>query len=326
MTPPTAIDRSGYVHEALLYESDQHLLDVVVPFLEDGRRQGEALLVDVEPRTEALLREALARTDDVLFVEQDHRYGTPAAAIRGYLARFEQLLAGGASQIRAVGQIPDAAVATGWRAWGRYEAVVNHAYARVPVWGMCLYDARSTPADALGEVRCTHPRLTTSGAAHVPNADYQEPARWLAERPPPLPDPLERTSPVVELRDPWPHQARAAVGPLLDGRSADVAADLATATSEIVANARAHGRHPVQLRVWADDDRVVIAVDDRGSGPDDPHAGLVPPERRLGDGGLGLWIAHQLCSDVVMHRTDEGFRVRITADAPRHVDRLRRSS
>jgi hypothetical protein len=53
-------------------------------------------------------------------------------------------------------------------------------------------------------------------------------------------------------------------------------------------------------------------VSDRGSGPGDPYAGLLPPDpTERPTGGFGLWIVHQLCDRVVMSSVD-GFAVDVT--------------
>jgi len=75
------------------------------------------------------------------------------------------------------------------------------------------------------------------------------------------------------------------------------------------------GRRPVRLRVWAGPRRVVVAVTDRGTGPSDPFAGLLPAAR-FPDGGLGLWLIHQLCRDVTMSRDEDGFTIRLVAGKP----------
>jgi hypothetical protein len=57
----------------------------------------------------------------------------------------------------------------------------------------------------------------------------------------------------------------------------------------------------------------VVTVHDKGRGPADPLAGLIPapgniPDRRL---GLGLWAIHQLNIDVALRHADDGFTVRL---------------
>jgi hypothetical protein len=59
MGAPT--DRRGYVHEAVLYESDEEFLDVVVPFLQEGVAAGEPYLVALWASTTGLVRAASCR-------------------------------------------------------------------------------------------------------------------------------------------------------------------------------------------------------------------------------------------------------------------------
>jgi anti-sigma regulatory factor (Ser/Thr protein kinase) len=67
------------------------------------------------------------------------------------------------------------------------------------------------------------------------------------------------------------------------------------------------------VRIWATPGRIVVTVHDKGRGPADRLAGLVPApsnssDRRL---GLGLWAMHQLDIDVALRHTDDGFTVRL---------------
>jgi anti-sigma regulatory factor (Ser/Thr protein kinase) len=86
---------------------------------------------------------------------------------------------------------------------------------------------------------------------------------------------------------------------------------LILATNEAVANAIVHGQPPVVLRIWAQADRVTVTVTDTGTGPTDPFVGLLP-SAPTSDGGLGLWISHQLI-DVAHRRHAHGYTVRLTA-------------
>lgn len=86
--------------------------------------------------------------------------------------------------------------------------------------------------------------------------------------------------------------------------------------SEAVGNAILHGRPPVLVRGWGRPGRVVISVRDAGEGPSDPLVGLLPGDPDARDGGLGLWIAHQLCPETALSSTSGGFTVRFAAGEP----------
>lgn len=91
---------------------------------------------------------------------------------------------------------------------------------------------------------------------------------------------------------------------------------LTIGVSEVVTNAIVHGEPPVEVRAWEDHDRVVVTVDDAGPGPRDPFVGLVPPGDEVA-GGRGLWITHQLCDDVEMTSSPDGFTIRLVAGRTR---------
>ena len=310
-TRPDA-ERRGYDHSAIYYSSDEELLAVAVPFLLGGCDAGEPTVVSLEPERAELVRGALPRSAEVTFLVTDDLYVRPAAAIREYRTMMAGFVAEGATGIRIVGEVPTAAIATTWDWWARYEAAVNHAYDEFPLRSMCAYDTRTTPRHVLEDVTRTHPFIATPDGGHHANGDYLEPPAFLAAPRPMTPYPVQLTPPRVELVDPTAAAARRAVLGTPTSVPAGEIDDLVMAVSEIVANALSHGRPPVRFRLWSDTDRVVVTVHDTGTGPHDPFAGLVPAPDR-GTGGFGLWLAHQLCAHVALHRDEHGFTVRLTA-------------
>jgi anti-sigma regulatory factor (Ser/Thr protein kinase) len=310
-----AAGHGGYFHETAFYGSDDDFLAVVVPFLEGGREAGEPTVTTLSDRNTALVRAALDDHDGIDFLPGAQRYDRPAATIRTYQELFNRHVAGGASQIRVVGDVPHPGNGMPWDGWARYEAVINHAFADFPLWGLCPYDTRTTPDHVLDEVARTHPHEALADGTHRVNDRFEDPSGFLARRRPPPPDPVQHTEPVVELVDPSARDTRLAVGALDTDLHPDEVDDLVTAVSEVVTNAVRYGVPPVRVRAWTAPGRAVVTVQDEGPGVDDPFAGLVPPRRAAGEGGLGLWIAHQI-SHVSLARTDAGFTVRLVAGEP----------
>jgi anti-sigma regulatory factor (Ser/Thr protein kinase) len=306
----------GYFHEAAFYRSDEELLDIVVPFLEDGVQGGEPTLVAFDAPNQRLVRSVLTDTAGITFLNGSTQYARPAAAIKLYRDLLASHVAGGARQIRVVGDVPHPGTGSPWDWWARYEATVNHAYEDFPLWGLCPYDTRTTPAGALCDVARTHPWIASADGEHRENDAYEDPTAFLAQLDTGQRDPLESAPPSVELLNPSPSSARkAVVSAARDSRvpAAEIE-DLTIAVSEIVANAFRHGLPPVLFRLWTGEDRLVVAVTDRGPGVSDPFAGLVPV-RPGSPGGRGLWIAHQLCEHVTMSHDGEGFTIRLAAGA-----------
>ncbi|GIG88381.1 sensor histidine kinase [Plantactinospora endophytica] len=315
MRTGAAAGHEGYYHEAVPYHSDDELLAVVVPFLLGGVEAGEPTVVSLGERTGGLVRAALPADSGVTFLPGGDLYARPAVAIRSYQRMLAGYVADGATQIRIIGEVPRAALGPTWDWWARYESAINHAYDTFPLWSMCAYDTRITPAPVLDDVLRTHPRVVTADGRR-PSEAYTEPKAYLSEDRAPLPDPLQRAAPVVELVDPSPTRARQAVDGVADGRlPADDVEDLVVAVSEAVTNALRHGRPPVRFRLWVGADRIVVEVADGGGGPADPFAGLLPAADG-GAGGLGLWITYQSCNHVALHRAPDAFTLRLTAGNP----------
>lgn len=305
--------RTGYCHEAVCYDSDDHLLAVVVPFLLGGVAAGEPTVVSLGRRNADLVRAALPAAGGVTFLTRGAVYARPAAAIRQYRELLAGYVAGGADRIRVIGELPPKMFGATWDWWARYESAVNHAYGDFPLWSMCAYDTRVTPDPVLADVMRTHPGTVYPDGRHVPSDSFTVPADFLREPRAPLADPLQRTAPHADLTGPSGMDSRVAVRAA--GRVVLPAAtveELALAVSEAVANAHQYGRGAVRLRVWAGAERVVAAVTDDGPGPRDPFAGLLPPCDVTRD-GLGLWLAHLFCDHVVMDRGPGGFTIRLTA-------------
>jgi anti-sigma regulatory factor (Ser/Thr protein kinase) len=118
---------------------------------------------------------------------------------------------------------------------------------------------------------------------------------------------------VTSLPEWLPHRLRRRP-PQLDPADID---HLVFAVSEAVTNAVSHGRPPVRFRLWTAPDRIAATVTDRGDGPTDPFAGLLPvTDTSTSSAGLGLWLTHQLCSHVTLDTTDDGFAIRLVVGTP----------
>jgi anti-sigma regulatory factor (Ser/Thr protein kinase) len=201
-----------------------------------------------------------------------------------------------------------------WLEGQRYEAIINDALATLPLWGMCLFDTRRLPDQVLESALHTHPTLMTPGGQRA-NPRFVEPADYLRALPVAA-EPLQDTAPRLWAKD---------VADFIGLRHA-VAAELATveapreliqdfllAVDEMVSNAARHGSPPVSLRLWTTAEKIVCSIRDEGSGWDDPFAGYGPAHGDdLSRGGMGLWLARQLCDHVDIHNGEDGLLVRLT--------------
>ena len=178
------------------------------------------------------------------------------------------------------------------------------------------FDTGALPRQVLESVLATHPTLVDADGRR-PSPAFVDPARYLPELPVP-PEPLEATPPRLAARDVTDFIGlRHAVAAALAGAEGDhdLVEDFQLAVDEMVSNAVRHGRPPVDVTLWAAAGTAVCRVTDRGAGPADPFAGYGPAHGEdLSRGGMGLWLARQLCDHVDVVHEDGGVSVRLTTD------------
>jgi anti-sigma regulatory factor (Ser/Thr protein kinase) len=298
-------------HDAFLYGSDEQLVTAMVPFLQEGLTRGDAAAAVTTPGNLALLRDRLGAGAHVGYVEAADWYVRPAAAIAQFDAAIRELIDGGAPHLRVVGELPFGSTLGEHASWNRYEAIVNEAFKRAPLWVVCLYDTRALPERLIEAARRTHPTLFEARRRRQ-SADYVEPAVLLGQ----IPEPGIPVAgpPRLQLRidgDPrgWRHSLAGAVEAeaLPRGR----AEEFLIAVGEVVANALGHGHGLAELTLWSTNDGVVCAVHDDGPGLDDPFAGYLPPGNDDAAQGMGLWVARQLSDSLAIQSGADGTTVRL---------------
>ena len=308
--------REGLFHEASIYASDSQLCETALPFLTEGLDAREPAYVILGRHGEELIRRELGEPAGLRYLPAADAYVNPAMTVKSYREVLTAEVEAGAEQIRFITEVPHPGTGSAWDWWGRYESAANEIFADLPVWAVCTYDERTTPAAVLDEVVRSHPYLARPGGVHAANGEYEAPATFLSRRSAEYTDPLESGEPLVELADPSLVDARGAALEVARTRFGGETADkLALAVSEIVTNANRHGRPPVELRLWAGPDRVIAAIKDGGDGLHDPTLGLVPVDSDR-TGGRGLWIASHLCDHLSISTPPDGFVVRLVVGTP----------
>jgi anti-sigma regulatory factor (Ser/Thr protein kinase) len=304
-----------YRHDLLLHGSPEELAAVAVPFLREGLESGDAVVIATAAPRAALLLDALGADDRVHVVERHevYRARTPAA-ITAFRRLAEQRQSEGFSQVRVVGETDFGPTPRDWLEWQRYEAVINQALGPWPLWGLCTYDTTTLPEEVVESGLRTHPQLVTEHGRQA-NPAFLEPVDYLRSLPVPE-EPLEATAPLLRVDDVREFSGlRRAVATVLAGLGGepDRLEDLHLAIDEMSSNGVRHGGPPVTLQLWADPDRVVCRISDGGSGMDSPFAGYGPAHGDdLSLGGMGLWLARQLCDHVDVVDDGPGLTVRLT--------------
>ena len=190
----------------------------------------------------------------------------------------------------------------------RHESLLNVAFAGQAAWLLlCPYDACALSDDVLSRVADSHQHVAREGVVECCGIKYPNGHDCLAgELPgrPPVMDDFGFT------RDGLAHvRGRVARVAALTGMPRDRLEDLVAAANELAANSVTHGGGTGVLRVWRDNGRFVVEVEDSGR-IEEQLVGRVRPTE-IQQGGRGLWLANQLC-DLVQIRSDtRGTTVRL---------------
>ena len=305
----------GFMHRALIVESDQTLRDLLVPAVRRALGETDEVFVALSaPAADALRAElgpragALHWGDPAAF---DQRLGFAYEAFRRFLAG-----AHAAGRRVAVFAEPGITGLDDGRAAAclAYESAGNVAYAPYGCPVTCLWDARRHPAAVIDDARRVHPHHLTGGGP-VPSPGYLSPGHYLG-RLGRLATPISRPAeadwtasldtpddlPALreEVRD-WARE---------QGFASAAAADVTLAVNEIATNGLTHGRPPVAVLAWHDGDLLIAQVEDRGGIPLPPSGGYRAPDEGQ-DRTRGLWLARQLADVMRSHTADGQTTVRL---------------
>jgi anti-sigma regulatory factor (Ser/Thr protein kinase) len=307
-------------HGAAVVSDERELLAAALPFLDAGLRAGDLIALACPPDTVDLLaRELGERSTAVEFEPRMSLLGSraPDALItcRRYLERaIEAGASGGSGRLRVLADVDFGDDPADWREGQRFESVFNRVVGGSPVSCVCLYDRRRLPAAVVASAAATHPQLV-SGDSWSASAQFQDPGVYVPSLPLPR-TPIEDGDPVFAIENAptlagLRHQLGAVLAMLVNDR--DQQEDMHLAASEIAANAFRHGVRPVSARVWADGDRVICVISDRGTAYTDPLSGFTPARGLdLSKGGMGLWLARKLWDHVDVLPSDTGLSVRLS--------------
>jgi anti-sigma regulatory factor (Ser/Thr protein kinase) len=295
------------LHEALVYESDEQLVERVAPFLRQGLEEGPTIAVLTRPHWSLLREELGGDAERVAFTDCDDFYVRPMDVIAGYDATMSDVLASGATSARVAAEIPLQPTAGDWSQWIVYEAIVNRALADRPAHIVCLYGTQTAPEHVIDAVWRTHRHVEANAAAT--HSHYHDPRDVVAAH---TAEPattsdlrlLTATDDPTEFRELLAGELAAATAPRAR------VMDMLLAASEVFENARRHGRGVTSVRAGLVDGWFVCEIADRGPGLDDPLAGYLPP--RPGQArGEGLWVARRLVRRLELLDTAPGLTVRL---------------
>jgi anti-sigma regulatory factor (Ser/Thr protein kinase) len=310
-------DAPLFHHSAAIVGAESEFLDVALPFLDAGLRDGDLVALTCSPETAALVSAELGPAGEQVEVDAGlSLLGARAPdAIRHARRYLDRAAGAGSGRLRVLAEIDFGDRPPGWREGQRFEALCNLFMRSAPISAVCVYDRRRLPPEVLASAAATHPELLVGGVRSA-NPSFQDPLGYVRSLPTPW-EPVEDTPPALAVDDvPSLVALRHHICRALDALvpDADQREDLHLGAAEVASNAFRHGVRPVSARIWADDSHVVCAVSDSGHGFADPLAGFEPAHGDdLSLGGMGLWLARKLWDHVDLLPGPGGLTVRLSS-------------
>ncbi len=297
-------------HEALIYAGWPEFIAGTVPFILDGVRAGEPVLVVESVDKIQMLRSALGSdADSVVFGNMAEIGANPARIIpawRDFVDRHGDTGKG----LRGIGEpIWNGRTDDELVECQRHESLLNVAFGKGrPWWLLCPYDAAQLAPAVLDEARRSHEfvregdvarespafRGIAASGARFDVSLQEAPARAVAVT-------FDALS-LLKLRAGVSRYAIHA------GMGTHAAAEFVTAVNEVATNSVVHGHGGGTLRIWRTESDVVCEIRDAGD-YDHPLGDRCIPEADADP--RGLWLANQLCDLVQVRSTGAGTTVRL---------------
>ena len=292
MPDEAAVD-GGLSHLAFFYRDQRDYVARIEEFAGAGHAAGEPAFIAVPGDKASLLRDHLG--GPVRYADMAELGRNPARIIPEVRDFID---AHSGRRVRYVGEPawPGRSAAEMCEV-ARHEALIDLAFAGMPVTILCPYDAAGLPPSVVRAAERIH--RTVAGNGHRAAA----PSSWPGTLPPecdrPLPDPPAAAETLSYESDLRPLRRLVAGYAHRTGLPDERAANLVLAASEIAANTLRHTSAGGTMHIWHTGEEVLCQIRDQGW-ITDPLAGRT---RRLPDErGHGLWVVNQVC-DLVEQRT-----------------------
>jgi anti-sigma regulatory factor (Ser/Thr protein kinase) len=302
MPDEAAVD-GALSHLAFFYRDQRDYLAQIQAFARAGQENGEPVFIAVPGDKGSLLADHL---DGHVRYADMAELGRNPARIIPEVRDFIDAHPG--RRVRYVGEPiwPGRSAAEMCEA-ARHEALINLAFAGMPVAILCPYDAAGLPPSVVRGAERTHPGIL--GNDHPATATrYAGPGSFPPECDRPLPGPPAAAETLSYDTDLRPLRRLVAGYAHRTGLPDERAANLVLAASEIAANTLRHTIAGGTIRIWHTDGEILCQINDQGW-ITDPLAGRIrrPPDER----GHGLWVVNQLCDLVELRTGPAGTTIRM---------------
>jgi anti-sigma regulatory factor (Ser/Thr protein kinase) len=310
--PGTLTAHDSYRHEAFLWNGEGEFLAGTVPFIREGLKAAQPVMVAVTSPHIDLLRAALGMAADLVrFVDMAELGRNPALIIARWREFVEEEAVSG-QPVRGIGE----PIWSGRRPaevaeCQLHEALLNIAIEpHTPLWLLCPYDVLALAPDVITGAQRTHPVLVeveNRRGSTLYGGSHQVGTMFEADLPEVDVDASRRKFGRDDLLAVREEVVAHALGA---GLSAARSAEIALAVHEVATNSVRHGSGERVFLIWLEKDSLVCEFRDSGR-ITDPMIGRRTPAWD-DEGGRGLWIANQLCDLVQVRSSAAGTTTRIS--------------
>jgi MEDS: MEthanogen/methylotroph, DcmR Sensory domain len=315
--------KESFLHQGCIYGSDAEFLAMAVPFVQDGQRRGEPVLVATTRPNQELLHDVIGRETEGVEYADDGRLGDrppqQATAIHRYWTRHQP-----AGAVRVLAE-PDWTGRSGREveALNRMEAALNVVLADTRIWMICPYDNRVVKADVIEDVRRTHPECVVGRRAE-PSAQFMSPEEFTKPRT--CPQPQGNVADLFRFEGELAAVRRyvLTMATALLRSDEDAVGMFGIAVGEVIAYVARQGVERAAVWVRPAAGRVVCTLhSDKQLDHVHPFVGYRPPGV-VEQPGDGLWLTNQICEWLDVTSDASGFTIELAMPAEA-ADDLRRA-
>jgi anti-sigma regulatory factor (Ser/Thr protein kinase) len=304
MTSPVPIAAGHYSHDLLVHDSDEDVVAATQAFVERGLASGGQVLVHSSEQHVDMLRDALGSRPRLSYGLDSDLYLSPSRTLFAY----ESMLAAEPAEMWVTGTVPLGDDPAANAAWTRYESLINEVLGGYSFHALCTYDTRTLPAGTIAAAKAAHPGVSSGGDRTSSSADYLEPAAFLTDALAGVPDAPQARPAVVETLHSLDDVRRVRRLMINAAEFANAVPDhdvegFIIAAHEVLTNGLLHGREPVEFVMWVDTAKLTCRVTDSGPGIPDTLSGYHRPEATC---PTGLWVARQVCEDIIVSNQPGG--------------------
>lgn len=299
-----------YTHRALFHDTDDELLDALVPFVLEGIEADERVVVVVSESIGESLRGRIGSNDEFDVWNSTEVYTYPIRTMAGYVDTVRAGTQDG-RRMRVAGQ----PVWTGLSPletveWTCLEAACNVVFAESPLLMLCLYDTSRLDPSVIAAARRTHPEIRRGAqvAASPEFAPFDHQSDVRGSELPSRPESCETIS-IFSPSDVDPVVSFVEAFAQLQAMAESRINDLIATVRALITQATDYRLGPARLHIWANPDELTYEFESQGSLAS-PFAGYLPPSPSAPD-ERGLWVIGQQCDLIAVREHRDMTTIRL---------------